>query len=159
MFEAFTQLEETGKQINEFIASSSALLTKLAADVESLRAQFGEHSERMTPLIEQVSRIEAAHESLMGWLAEADEDAISDAIHETQTAAEDAAASARVAAEAAHAAADAIQDETPTETETETSVSQTEMPPGELLEETSVAVELPEVEVTQETPRKTRHFI
>ena len=159
MFEAFTQLEETGKQINEFIASSSALLNKLAADVESLRAQFGEHSAAMSPLIEQVSRIEAAHESLMGWLAEADEDAISDAIHETQTAAEDAAASARVAAEAAHAAADAVSIETPAETETETLVSETESPLAEVKDETSATVELPEIEVTQETPRKTRHFI
>ena len=162
MFEAFTQLEETGKQITAFVADASALLKQLANDVAELRARLEAHVAELSPIVAQIARIEASHESIMGFLAEGENDALADAVDEAETAAENAAESAAiaatVAAETVASEASATVEpvvevvEAAPETETETPV---EIRNGE--DESRAA--LSEVNIPRDEHKRARHFI
>lgn len=141
----FKNLEESGSKIVTFVNDATARL-------QAIMDRLDEAHTKIDTLTEQLARLEAAHESIMDWIAESDDDDLSDVIQQTQTAVADVAGAAASVAEAASdvaAVADTLTEET---THTEegndmtTETTTTEVPALPVAEVPATA-EVPTVEV------------
>jgi ABC-type transporter Mla subunit MlaD len=163
MFEAFENLEKTGKQVVEFINNANQLLSKMAVDIQSLKDEMAAHRAEFATLKEHVAKVEDAHTNLLNWLAEIDNDEMAEVAAVVTDAAATAVEASAVATEAAAIAtesvvAETIEDESMTET-TEKPVEEVktveEIKPVESkLEETPVPSDKAESNESKEKPAK-----
>ncbi len=94
MMDMFADLENTGKQVAEFIGQSTARLEAMAATQVEILTKLSELAEGHAKLHDQQAEI-------LGWLAEIDDDETEEAIEEVTEAAEQVAEAAEQIAEAA----------------------------------------------------------
>lgn len=144
----FKQISETGEKVVSFITMAQGVMASLEESNIALHSKVDE-------LTAKVARLEAAHETLMGFIAESEDDSLADSIGEIREAAalvSNSAAHVETAAESIETAAEEVTAEATEESEPttveETTIVETPTPaPAE-----TTTAEVPALPVSEPTP-------